>query len=80
MENDRIAKRVYVGECAGGLWKRLIDTVKDCLRKRGLNVSQARRMVVVCEGECMGCNPGDEPLTLTRCHSCKWPQLYEALW
>ena len=21
----------------------------------------------VCEGECMGHNPGDEPLTLTRC-------------
>ena len=23
----------------------------------------------VCEGECMGCSPRDEPLTLTRCHS-----------
>ena len=27
----------------------------------------------VCEGECMGCS-----LTLTRCHSCGLPQLYEA--
>ena len=36
MENDRIAKRVYVGGCAGSRsvgrpWKRWIDTVKDCL-------------------------------------------------
>ena len=23
----------------------------------------------VCEGRCMWCCPGDEPLTLTRCHS-----------
>ena len=50
MENDRIAKRVYVRECAGS-WsvgrprKRWIDTVEDCLKKRGLNVKQARRMV-----------------------------------
>ena len=33
MENDRIAKRVYVGECTGirsvgRLWKRWIDTLK----------------------------------------------------
>ena len=34
MENDRIAKRVYVGECAGRSRKRLIDTVKDCRKKR----------------------------------------------
>ena len=39
MENDRIAKRVYVRECAGShsvvrLRKRGIDTVKDCLKKR----------------------------------------------
>ena len=50
MESDRIAKRVYVGECAGSrsmgrLWKRWIDTGKECLRKTGLNVRQARRMV-----------------------------------
>ena len=50
MENDKIGKRVYVGECAGThsvgrLPKRWIDTVKDCLRKRGLDVRQARRMV-----------------------------------
>ena len=43
MENDRIAKRVYVGECAGSRSvgrprKRWIDTVKDCLKKRGLDV------------------------------------------
>ena len=50
MENDRIAKGVYVGECAnshsvGRLRKRWIDTVKYCLKKRGLDVRQARRMV-----------------------------------
>ena len=50
MENDRIANRVYVGECAGSCSvgrsrKRWIDTVKDCLRKRSLDVRQAGRMV-----------------------------------
>ena len=75
MERDRIAKRIYVGECAGSLSvgrrrKRLIDTVKECFRKRGLDVRQARRMVGICERECMGHSLGDEPLTLTRCHSC----------
>ena len=43
MEKDRIAKRVYVEECAGSCSvgrsrRRWIDTVKDCLRKRGLDV------------------------------------------
>ena len=50
IESYRIAKRVYVGECGGSHSvgrprKRWIDTVKDCLRKRGLDVRQARRMV-----------------------------------
>ena len=50
MENDRIAKRVYVGECAGSRSvgrprKRWIDTVKECLKKRGLDVKETRRMV-----------------------------------
>ena len=43
MENDRLAKRVCVGECAGSrsmgkprkIWN---DTVKKCLMKRGLDV------------------------------------------
>ena len=39
MENDRIAKKVYVGECAGSHsvgrpQKRWIDTVKNCLKKK----------------------------------------------
>ena len=47
MENDRIVNRVYVGECAGSRSggrprKRWTDTVKDCLKKRGLDVRQAR--------------------------------------
>ena len=38
-EKERIAKRVYVGVCAGScslgrLRKRWIDTMKDCLKKR----------------------------------------------
>ena len=49
MENDKIAKRVYVGEFAGVCsmgrsWKRWIDRLKDCLGK-GLDIRQARRMV-----------------------------------
>ena len=39
MENDRIAKRVYVGVCVGShsvdrMRKRLIYTMKDCLKKK----------------------------------------------
>ena len=50
MERDRIAKRVYVGECAGShsvgrAWKRWIDTVKECLKKRSLYIRQATGMV-----------------------------------
>ena len=48
MENDRTAKRFYVRDCAGSRSvsrKRWIDTVKECLKKRGLDVRQARRMV-----------------------------------
>ena len=50
LENDRITKRVYVRECAGSRSvdrprNKWIDTVKDCLKKRGLGVRQARGMV-----------------------------------
>ena len=39
MENDKIAKRVYVGVCAGSSSvsrprKRCTDTVKACIKKR----------------------------------------------
>ena len=56
MESNRIVKRVYVGECAGSHSlgkprKRWIDTMKEYLRERGLDIRQARRMVGVCEGE-----------------------------
>ena len=49
MENERIAKRVYVAECAGGRSldrrrKSWIDTVKDCVKKRRLDVRPARSM------------------------------------
>ena len=45
MENGRIAEWVYVGEYAGSRSfgsprKRWIDTVKDCLKKRCLDVRQ----------------------------------------
>ena len=50
MENDKIAKRVYEGECTGSRSvgrprKRRIDTMNDCLKKRGLDVRQARIML-----------------------------------
>ena len=50
MERDRIAKRVYIGVCTGSRsvgrqWKRWIDTMKECLKKRGLDIRQARRMI-----------------------------------
>ena len=50
MENGRIAKRVYVGECDGirsvaRSRERWIDTVKDCFRKNYLDVRQTRGMV-----------------------------------
>ena len=43
MERGMIAKRVYVGEFAGSRsacrpQKRWLDTVKECLKKRGLDV------------------------------------------
>ena len=51
MERDRIAKRVYLEESAGSLSvgrprKGWIDTMKEYLRKRGLDVRQTRRMVL----------------------------------
>ena len=49
MERDRIAKRVYVGECAGtrsvGWPQKIGIDIMECLRKRGLDVRQARKMV-----------------------------------
>ena len=70
----------------GRTWKRWIDTVKECLKKLGLNVKKVRRVVhdrsVLSggyEGECVGCNSLDDHLDLTRCHRCEFPQLYEAL-
>ena len=70
----------------GQLWKRWIDSVNDCLKKRSLNVSQARRIVYdknewkeFLRGECLGYSLRDEPLTLMRCYSCGLSQLYETL-
>ena len=67
MESDRIAKRVYVGECAGSRSvgrprKRWIDTVKECLSKRSLDVKAVRGMgqglsdsyVVLCKVRLVG--------------------------
>ena len=33
---------------------------------------------MVCDGACMGRTPRNETLTLTRCHNCVLPQLYES--
>ena len=67
MENDRIAKKAYVGECAvsrsvGRPWKRWNDTAKEYLKKSCLGIRRARRMVhersvwrgEVCEGNTWG--------------------------
>ena len=50
MERGMIGKRVYVGEFVGSRSegrprKRWLDTVKEFLKKRGLEIRQARRMV-----------------------------------
>ena len=39
-QNDKVAKRVYVGERAGSrsVGRPLIDNVKEYLKKRGLDV------------------------------------------
>ena len=47
MERDRIAKRIYVEECAGSHSvgrprKKWIDTMKECLRKKRFGC-QARK-------------------------------------
>ena len=72
-ENEGIVKRVFVGEYAGShsvgkLRKRWVDTVKDCLRKRGLDVTQARRMVQdksEWQWNAWGVAWRDEPLTFS---------------
>ena len=74
-------KKSDIGECAsscsvGRPQKRRIDTVKDCLKKRGLDARQARRMVHdrgFVRGKAWCVAWGDEPLTLTRCHSLMKP-------
>ena len=52
MENDGITKSVYVAESVSSRLvaqplNRWIDSANDSLRKRGLNVGQARRMMYV---------------------------------
>ena len=75
-ESDRIAKIVYVGDCAGSSSLRRPRKRWIEIKNRGLDVRKARRMVQdksecrgFVRGECMGRSPGDELLTLTRCHS-----------
>ena len=57
--------------------------MKDCLKKRGLDVRQARIMMqdrsVWSVWGFMGRCPGDEPLILTSYHNFDLQQLYEAL-
>ena len=57
MDNDRITKRVYVGECAGNRSvgrprEKWIDTVKDCLHKEVWMSGKQRewRMIVYGRG------------------------------
>ena len=49
LENDRTAKSLCVWQCVGSRSvgrsrERWTDTVNDCLKKRGLDIRQARRM------------------------------------
>ena len=54
--------------------KRGIDTMKGCLKKSGLMSGKKGKWCRVAvlggraEEECMEFSPGEEPLTLTRCH------------
>ena len=57
MENNRIDKRVYVGECAGSrsvgrAQKRWIDTMKGSLKKKRLDIRQQGEWCItgVCSG------------------------------
>ena len=90
MENDRIAKRIYLRERAsshsvGRPRKRWIDTVKNCLKKKGSDVREAGTMVYdrsvwrgFVSGNAWDVSQEDEPLTLARCYSCELSQLYKA--
>ena len=54
MENDMIAKRVYVRECAGSRpvgrqWKMWIDTMKNCKKNGVFDFRQIRRKLVTGE-------------------------------
>ena len=65
-ENDRIAKRVYLEECVGShsvgrLRKRWIVTVKDCLRRRGLDIRQASEWRGFVRGNAWGVARGMNP-------------------
>ena len=52
MENDKIAKRFYIGECAGTrsvsrLQKRWIDTAKDSSMNRGLDSGKQGELCMI---------------------------------
>ena len=56
MKNDRIAKRVYVGEGAGSRSvprKRWIDTVKECLRKEVWMSGKQGEWCMIVYGGCL---------------------------
>ena len=55
--------------------------MNDCLKKGGLNVGQARKMVCGKDEwwDCLGHWSGDEPLNLTRCNGCRLLLEFEIL-
>ena len=65
MENNRTAKKVYVGEyygnhSVGRPWKKWIDTVTESLKEVWMSGKHGEWCMIrvyggVCEGECMGC-------------------------
>ena len=84
MENDRIAKRVYIGQCIGTCpvdrpRKRWIATMKDFKKEVWMLGKQGEWCMWFVRGECMVHSPGDKALILTRCHSCLLSGLYETI-
>ena len=66
MERDKIAMKVYAGECVLAVVQWVMKEM-ECLKKRGLDISQTGRMVQN-RSEWHWFVRRDEPLTLMRCH------------
>ena len=67
MDENRLVKRMYSGECVGKKpvgrpKKRWIELVRDCLKERNVSMDEARRMVLdrnEWRGFCKGVSGGE---------------------